>query len=61
MNIFKFMDYCIDANIYSVNIWNAEKGENVWNGYGNEIPDEYGNIEEFSFDIPAEMEITFNI
>lgn len=61
MSIYDFMDYCVDAGMCHVVIYSFEKEDNVWSGYGDEIPEEYGDETEFSFDVPSDGSITFNI
>ena len=51
MTIQEFMEMCIDM----------EKGENVWSGAGDEIPEEYGDLEFGSFDVPKDGQMTFNL
>lgn len=63
ISIYDFMmKLCVDASICEVEIFSIESGDVVWTGNGDEIPDKYGEITEFTFDVPEqEKKITFNI
>lgn len=61
MNIYDFMDYCYDAGMCNVDIYSTDNGETVWSGWGDEIPEEYGEKTDFTFDAPSNGRITFNI
>lgn len=62
MNIYDFLDYCIDAGLMTVEIYRCSTGENVWTGDGDEVPEEFGYCELASFDVPTKADhITLNI
>ena len=52
---------CIDPSLCKVSIYDMEKGEDVWSGAGDEIPEEYGDLEFGSFDVPKDGQMTFNL
>ena len=62
MNISDFIYYCIDPGLLTVEIYSLEKGETVWTGDGDGIPEEYEYSELCSWDVPSEADtITLNI
>ena len=61
MTITEMMDLCTDASLCKVEIYNVEKGKEIWSGNGDEIPDEFGELEVETFDVPSDGKMTFNI
>ena len=61
MTIQEFMEMCIDPSLCKVSIYDMEKGEDVWSGASDEIPEEYGDLEFGSFDVPKDGQMTFNL
>ena len=52
MTVYFLMDTCMDPSICDVTIFDTKKGEDVWNGPGDEIPEQYGEQEVCSWDVP---------
>lgn len=62
MNIYDFLDYCIDAGLLTLEIYSVSSGKTVWTGDGDEVPEEFGYCELASFDVPTKADcITLNI
>ena len=61
MTIIEMMDLCIDASLCKVEIFSFEKDGLLWSGMGDDIPDEYEDLEIGSFDVPNDGKMTFNI
>ena len=61
MTIEEFMELCIEPSMLKVEIYDCDKGEIVWSGYADELPDKYGEMDVESFDIPTNGCMTFNI
>ena len=61
MTINDLMELCIDSSFCKVEIYDLNKEDVVWSGCGDEIPDEYGELDINSFDVPTEGCLTFNI
>lgn len=62
MTVYEFVDWCIDAGLLTVEIYSLDKGDIVWTGPGDELPDEYADCEIGSFDVPSMADhITLNI
>ena len=62
MNVFDFVELCCDPGLLTVRLFDLDSGEDVWTGYGDEIPEKYGYLPVGSFDCPdKEGEITINV
>lgn len=61
MTIEDIMELCIDSSLCVVEVFDCETGKEVWSGAGDEIPDEYAQLEVGSFDVPKEGKMTFNV
>lgn len=61
MTIMELMDMCIEPSFCKVEIYDCEKGETVWTGWADELPEKYGEKYIESFDVPTEGCLTFNI
>ena len=61
MTIEEFMELCIEPSMCKVEIYDCNKGEVVWSGYADELPDKYGEMDVESFDVPTNECMTFNI
>jgi hypothetical protein len=62
MTVYDFLDLCIDKGMLTVELYSIDKGETVWEGYGDDIPEEYEYAELGSFDIPSKADrMTLNI
>ena len=62
MNIYEFLDYCIDAGMMEVEIYSLDDGDVVWTGDGDEVPERFGYLELASYDVPGKPgKITLNI
>lgn len=61
MTIAELMDMCIEPSLCKVEIYSVDKNGEVWSGFGDDIPDEYGELEFDSFDVPNDGCMTFNI
>ncbi|MBP3479649.1 MAG: hypothetical protein J6K03_09275 [Oscillospiraceae bacterium] len=61
MSIYEIMERCIDASLCKVNVYSSSQEKIVWSGEGDEIPEEYGEMEISSFDVPTDGAMTFNI
>lgn len=57
----EFMELCNDAGICEVTIYEIEKCENVWTGYGDEIAKDYADLAIESFDVPEDGALTLNV
>lgn len=61
MTIAELMDMCIEPSLCKVVIYSVDKDGEVWSGMGDDILDEYGDLEFDSFDVPTDACMTFNI
>lgn len=61
MTIAELMELCIEPSLCKVAIYSLDKGGEIYSGMGDEIPDEYGDLEFNSFDVPSDGCMTFNI
>lgn len=58
----KFMNLCIEPDMLTVEIYSCDKGEIVWSGSYDKIPNKYAETEVLSWDCPTEpYKMTFNI
>lgn len=61
MTIQELMEMCVEPGLCKVTIYDSEKSEDVWTGDAEEIPQEYGDQEFSSFDVPQDGHMTFNL
>lgn len=61
MTIEQLMELCVEPSMCKVEIYDCDKGEVVWSGYADELPDKYGEMDVESFDVPTDGCMTFNI
>ena len=61
MTINELMNMCIEPSMCKVEIFDANPEKVVWSGWADEIPDEYGELDVESFDVPTDGCMTFNI
>ena len=61
MTIAELMDMCIEPSFCKVTIYSVDKDGEVWCGMGDDIPEEFGDLEFDSFDVPTDGAMTFNI
>lgn len=61
MTIAELLEKCIDPSMCRVEIWDTTKEDTVWKGWGDELPDEYGEMDVESFDVPTDACLVFNI
>lgn len=61
MTIAELMDMCIEPSLCKVEIYSADSEKVIWSGWADELPDEYGEMNIESFDVPTEGCLTFNI
>ena len=61
MSIEELMAMCIEQSFCKVEIYDTDKGDIVWSGLADEIPEEYGEMAIESFDVPTDGCLTFNI
>lgn len=62
MDVFAFLDMCIDTSLLTVTIYDVAVGENVYSGSAEEIPEEFQTAEVCSWDVPTKVgEVTLNI
>lgn len=61
MTIEELMNLCIEPSLCKVEIYSVDQNDTVWSGMADEIPDEYGELEVESFDVPTDGCMTFNI
>lgn len=57
----ELMGLCNEAGICEVTIYDIEKCEGVWTGYGDEIPKDYADLAIESFDAPEAGKLTLNV
>lgn len=61
MSIREVMSMCIEPGLCEVKIYSSDKGEIIWTGVADDIPDEYGDLPFESFDVPQDGSLTINI
>ena len=61
MSISEIMGMCIEPGLCTVEIYSSDKGDIVWSGLADEIPNEYGDLPFESFDVPKDGCLTINI
>lgn len=61
MTLYELINLCIEPSFLKVKIYDVNKCEDVWEGFGDEIPEEYEDLEVSSFDLPVKDSITFNV
>jgi hypothetical protein len=58
-----FCDMCVEPSLQRIKLYNCDTGEDVWEGFADEIPDEYEDWYISSWDCiisPSET-LTLNI
>lgn len=61
MTIEELMNLCIEPSLCKVEIYSIDQNRAIWSGFADDIPDEYGELEVESFDVPTDGCMTFNI
>lgn len=64
MTVYELLDYCFDAGMLQVVIVKVSDDDvqEVYKGYGDEVPDELMDAGILTYDIPAKAgELTINI
>ena len=61
MTLYEIINLCIEPSCLKVEIYDTDKGEVVWSGYGDEIPHKYEDAEVTTYDLPNKDSITFNV
>jgi hypothetical protein len=58
-----FCEMCVEPSLQRINLYNCDTGDNVWEGFADEIPDKYEDWYISSWDCiisPSET-LTLNI
>ena len=55
------LDYCSDRGMMTVSLYNLDLDKEVYRGAGDEIPEQYLDMEVQSYDVPDGITFTINI
>ena len=62
MTVYNFADMCIDSGSLILRLWDVCMEKEVYVGYADELPFQFGDAEVSSFDLPVNAgEITLNV
>ena len=62
MTVEYFLEYCIDAGMLTVALYDVDEVVLIWQGFGDEVPDNYLYLDVESFDVPSVSgEMTLNV
>lgn len=62
INVYEFIDLCIDGSMLNVELWDVDKEEQVYSGTLDDMPEEFQTAYVTSYDIPMmEGMLTLNI
>lgn len=62
MTVSELLYYCFDAGMLHVEIYDLTSNTSVYIGYGDEIPEEFEDLEICTWDIPTNPgELTINV
>ena len=61
MSVYDFIDMCIEPSMLQVSLYDVNLSEVVWEGYGDELPEEFEDAVVDTYDVPYDGAITLNI
>lgn len=60
MTVYELLNLCMDASLMDVQLYDLNSREVIWSGFGDEVPENYEDVEVDSYD-PVDNRGTFTI